>query len=207
MCLSCQCGRPTDDHGDARALTMLILQGAADFSGISVHQVLENIIDSLPSAGASKSAGADLATCRVVKAESESRYTLGVAYPAMRPDVTIAADGHRDFVGPDVLEKTAWAWMSQHRDVNLFHQGGTSGHAQVVESYIYRGPDWTVSSPVDGLPYVVKSGDWLLGTIWDTYGWDLVKAGLVRGWSPEGGARRSIPTPERVAQLRSASNG
>ncbi len=141
------------------------------------------------------------AACRVVKAKNERRYTLGVAYPAMKADVGRAADGHRDFVSPEVLETTAWEWMQKHRDINLFHKDRTSGHGTVVESYIYRGPDWTIASPVDGKPYVVKAGTWMLGSVWDEYGWSLVKAGLVNGWSPEGGARRSTPTPERLAQV------
>lgn len=141
----------------------------------------------------------DTAVQRVVKAAEESRYTLGVAYPAMKTDAAVAQDGHIDFVSHEVLEKTAWAWMTDHRDVNLFHKGGTEGHATVVESYIYRGPDWTIP----GNDYVVKAGDWMLGTVWDEHGWQLVKEGLIRGWSPEGGARRMKPSAERLAQLRS----
>ena len=161
--------------------------------------VVSNIAQAM---GSLEKSGEAFASCQVIKATDERRYTLGVAYPAMKPDVGTAADGHRDFVSAERLEKTAWEWMAKHRDVSLFHQDGTSGHATVVESYIWRGPDWEITSPVDGKLYVVKSGDWLLGTVWDPYGWELVKAGLVRGWSPEGGARRSIPTAERLAQLR-----
>jgi len=143
------------------------------------------------------------AACRVVKTMDERRFTLGVAYPAMKPDASKAADGFRDFVSSEVLEKTAHEWLHKHRDVNLFHQDSTSGHFTPAESYIWRAPDWEISSPVDGKPYVVKSGDWILGGYWDEYGWELVKAGLVNGWSPEGTARRSKPSPERLAQLRS----
>lgn len=150
-------------------------------------------------------AGADMDMARVslVKAVEERRYTLGLAYPAMVPDKAVAMDGHIDFAGPELLEKTAWGWMAKHRDIGLFHKDGTEGHATVVESYIYRGPDWLVTSPVDGREYAIKAGDWMLGTIWDRYGWQLVKEGLVRGWSPEGAARRVVPTAERLAELRS----
>jgi Putative phage serine protease XkdF len=143
--------------------------------------------------------GTNLVGIDVVKATDERRYTLGVAYPAMRSDVSVAADKHIDFVSAEVLETTAWEWMTKHRDIGLFHRDGTEGHADVVESYIYRGPDWHI----DGNSYVVKSGDWMLGTVWDEYGWQLVKNKLVRGWSPEGGARRTIPDAARLAQLRS----
>jgi hypothetical protein len=145
----------------------------------------------------------DLAAVRVVKSTDERRYTLGVAYPAMKADVSRAADGRRDFVSPEALEKTAWQWMTKHREINLFHREKTEGHGTPVESYIYRGPDWESPSPVDGKSYVVKAGDWMLGVVWDDFGWALVKSGLVNGWSPEGTARRSVPSPDRLAQLRS----
>lgn len=139
------------------------------------------------------------AAYRVSKAVEERRFTLGVAYPAMKADVNVAADGHRDFVSPEVLENTAWNWLIKHRDVNLFHQAGTMGHFTPTESYIWRAPDWEVESPVDGKPYVVRKGDWVLGGVWDTFGWGLVKSRLVNGWSPEGGAKRRVPAPERLA--------
>lgn len=144
----------------------------------------------------------DLVAVNVIKAQDERRYTLGLAYPAMRVDKNVAQDGHRDFVSAEALEKTAWEFLKSG-SVNMFHQSGTEDHAEIVESYIYRGPDWSFTSPVDGNEYVVKAGDWMLGAVWDDVGWQAVKAGLVNGWSPEGGARRVKPTPERLAQARS----
>src|ERR1035441_6442247 len=43
----------------------------------------------------------------------------------MKADTARAADGHRDFVGAEALEATAWSWMTKSRDIGLFHQGGT----------------------------------------------------------------------------------
>lgn len=146
---------------------------------------------------------ADSAEYQVLKSSATRQFTLGLAYPAMKPDVSRAADGRRDFVSPEVLEDTAWSWLTKYRNVNLFHRDGTEGHFTPTESYIYRGPDWEVPSPVDAKAYVIKAGDWLLGGVWDDMGWAFVKAGLVNGWSPEGTARRSRPTAERLAQLRS----
>lgn len=146
----------------------------------------------------------DIAGVHVLKAQEDRRYTLGLAYPAMVAPGR-GADGYNDFISEDALEKCAWEWMAKRREIGLFHMDGAEfdGHATVVESYIYRGPDWTVTSPVDGTEVTIKAGDWMLGTIWDQTGWELVKAGLVSGWSPEGGARRRVPTAERLAQLRS----
>lgn len=209
MCWLCAGDNPTlasNVHGDTRTITTSVLQDAADQAGITVPEVVSGLVKALGTINlatrASKPIEAEYAACCVIKAEAEHRYSLGLAYPAMRLDKGVAADGHTDFVSADVLEKTAWRWMADHRDINLFHKDGTSGHAQVVESYIYRGPDWKIASPIDGESYVVKAGDWMLGTVWDSHGWDLVKRGLIQGWSPEGGAKRSRPSAERLAELR-----
>jgi hypothetical protein len=81
--------------------------------------------------------------------------------------------------------------MATSRSIGLFHSQSpdADGDATVVESYIYRGPDWQAADDT-----VIKAGDWLLGTVWDEHGWQLVKAGLVNGWSPEGGAHRTRAT-------------
>lgn len=142
------------------------------------------------------------ATCQVLKAVPERRYTLGLAYPAMKADSGVALDGFRDFMRPDAVEHTAWEWMAKSRDVGLVHTDGTGGHGTVVESYIYRGPDWTIEAS-DGSEQVIKAGDWLVGTVWDEATWPLVKKGLLRGYSPQGRARRRVATPEEVSELRS----
>ena len=69
-----------------------------------------------------------------------------------------------------------------------------------TESYIWRAPDWGQVSPIDGNVYVIKAGDWL--SVWDEYGWEMVKSGLNQGWSPEGGAKRRTPAAEALARLR-----
>lgn len=119
----------------------------------------------------------------------EQRYVLGVAYQA-GPDPRIAkgADGARDYFSADELEKAAFSFIPGGAEVGLFHADGTVGHAQVVESYIYRGPDWDLG---DGV--IVKAGDWLVGAILDDIAWDLYKSGHVTGWSPQGQARRRTP--------------
>lgn len=155
-----------------------------------------------PVSKAEEALATDLAALTVMKAQPEKRFTLGLAYPAMRKDTAVALDGHIDFVGEDALEKTAWKWIADNREIGLFHKDGTEGHAMPVESYIYRGPDWVVKSPVDDREYTIKSGDWLMGSVWDEVGWSLVKSGFVNGWSPEGKASRVIADQVRLAQLR-----
>lgn len=114
------------------------------------------------------------------------RYVLGVAYQA-GPDPRIAkgADGGRDYFTAEELEKAAWSFLRNGPQVGLYHLDGTEGAATVVESYIYRGPDWDLG---DGI--VVKSGDWLMGAILDDRAWRLHQDGKLNGWSPQGKARR-----------------
>lgn len=116
----------------------------------------------------------------------EQRYVLGLAYQAGRDEhINVGADGGRDFFTPDELEKAAWAFLRKGPTIGLAHAAGTEGSGQVVESYIYRGPDWDLG---DGV--IVKAGDWLLGAILDPYAWQLYKAGHIDGWSVQGTARR-----------------
>ncbi|MCX5239828.1 XkdF-like putative serine protease domain-containing protein [Streptomyces prunicolor] len=116
----------------------------------------------------------------------EQRYVLGVAYQAgPDPRIQRGADGGRDYFSPEELEKAAWGFLRDGPSVGLFHADGTEGAATVVESYVYRGPDWHLGTDI-----VVKSGDWLIGAVLDERAWQLYKAGRITGWSPQGQARR-----------------
>ena len=44
MCLSCGCGRPDDDHGDSRNITMGDLKRAAEAAGTTPDKVAQNIM-------------------------------------------------------------------------------------------------------------------------------------------------------------------
>ena len=201
MCLSCGCHRPEDAHSDSRNVTLTDLRCAAEAAGISTEQAARNIVASLPE-GVAKSADEGDAACFVVKADGVRRFTLGLAYGANLPDVGKAQDGFQDFAGADVLEDAAWSYMENHREVGLHHEDGTEGHGTVVESYIYRGPDWHLETS-DGSHVVIKAGDWLLGIRWDPQTWAKVQARELNGLSPQGRARRRTPSPEALANLRS----
>ena len=119
----------------------------------------------------------------------EQRYVLGIAYQAGNdPKIAKGADGARDYFTPEELEKACWSFLPGGAEVGLFHADSTQGHAEVVESYIYRGPDWDLG---DGV--IVKAGDWLVGAILDEVAWDLHKRGLITGWSPQGVGKRRKP--------------
>lgn len=117
--------------------------------------------------------------------DQPQRYVLGIAYQAgPDPNIDEGIDGGRDYFTPAELEKAAWAFLRKGAKVGLMHADGTEGTGDVVESYIYRGPDW-VSGDV-----VVKAGDWLLGAILDPFAWQLYQAGHIDGWSIQGTATR-----------------
>jgi len=192
MCCSCGCGDFDDQHGDRRHLTLDDIKGAAKAADISPEEAAENILGAVAKA----TKAADVA-CQVVKTSEERRYTLGLAYGANLPDVGKAADGFQDFVGPEALEQAAWSYLRKGGGVGLGHAEGTEGHGTVVESYLYRGPDWNVGGQV------IKAGDWLIGCVWDEETWPLIKSGALTGFSPQGRARRRAPSPEALAALRS----
>lgn len=169
---------------------MLILQGAADAAGIDVGTAAANILASL---GATEDGVVQKAAVvgPLLKAEPAQRFTLMLAWPALKPDVAKAADGRRDYARPEVIERTAWAWMSKSRAVGLFHADGdeTVGSGTVVESYIHRSGDWSING------HLIKTGDWLIGTIWTEQAWSLVQRGLINGMSPQGSAQRRPADP------------
>jgi Putative phage serine protease XkdF len=131
----------------------------------------------------------DTAFRPIAKSASAQRYTLGVAWPAYKPEIAKAADGKKDVIGPEAIEKAAWEYNATGREVGIWHADGTTGHGTVVESYVYRGPTWELVA-VDGSTQVVKAGDWLMGVVWDESAWSLIERGLVDGMSPQGGGVR-----------------
>jgi hypothetical protein len=127
----------------------------------------------------------------------EQRYVLGIAYQAgPDPKIRKGMDGGRDFFDEADLEKAAFSFLRNGPRAGLFHADGTQGAAEIVESYIYRGPDWPVTAP-DGSTTVVKKGDWLVGAILSPQAWELYRRGEVTGWSPQGRARRITPRSSR----------
>ena len=125
-------------------------------------------------------------------ADEPQRYVLGIAYqPGRDPRIAKGADGGRDFFTEAELEKAAWSYL-RNRDpqVGIGHIDGTAGAATVVESYVWRGPDWDLG---DGT--VVTKGTWLVGMILDPRSWELAQAGKLTGLSPQGVARRRRVRP------------
>jgi Putative phage serine protease XkdF len=139
---------------------------------------------------------------RLVKSAPERRYTLHCAYPCNKPDAMTAADGFRDFASAEAVENAAWSYLTKSPKVGLNHQHGTAGAGAVCESYVYRGPDWTIKA-ANGAEHTIVAGDWMIGIIWDPEIWPKVLKGEIGGVSMQGSATRRRPSREALASLRS----
>jgi hypothetical protein len=151
------------------------------------------------------SAAADLSELptKVIKAVAPLQYTLALAYPAGSLDKGVARDGFRDFAGAEAVRDAAWDYLEKCRDVGVLHADGTSGAGRVVESFLWPdgAPDWQAGDQL------IKSGDWLIGTVWGDRTWAEIEAERLRGVSPQGSARRRRPTAEAKAAAAARSAG
>lgn len=50
MCLSCGCGKPNEDYGDSRNITMEDLDKAAQVENLSREQTVQNIVNTVAQA-------------------------------------------------------------------------------------------------------------------------------------------------------------
>jgi len=141
------------------------------------------------------------AVARVLKADGEKRFTLALAYPADRVDVSVAQDGARDFASAGANEAAAWSFMKSGARIGLMHEDGTEGAGTCVESHLHRGPDLAMTA-VDGTQQVIRDGDWIIGVIWDEQTWQAIKAGRYAGVSMQGSAMRRKPSAKALRALR-----
>lgn len=121
----------------------------------------------------------------ILKTEDEKRFTLGIVYSPNEVDAQL------DTMAPEEIEAAAWRSMENLAKgrfrIGLEHEvfeidGSPVG--VVVESYIWRGPDWEMGGAR------VKPGSWIMGVIWHEKVWELVKNGEITGFSMGGTGRR-----------------
>ena len=166
-------GRAKGDHDSIKARIIAI-----------AHRKGPEYVAQLPDAWQVKKA-ADAPAEAPVTEEPPQRYILAIAYQAgPDPRIVTGADGARDYFSPEELEHAAWAFMNGPREVGLYHEDGTVGHAVVVESYIHRGPAFDMGGTT------VTTGAWLMGLILDELAWELYLTGHITGLSPQGTAKR-----------------
>lgn len=121
---------------------------------------------------------------------AEQRFIVALAYQAgYNPRILKGQDGRIDYVSAVELEKAAHSFARNGMGGGAFHIDGTDAEFEPTESWIHRGPDWTVTAP-DGSVTVVKAGDWLVGGYLSPAAWELYKRGKITGLSPQGAGRR-----------------
>jgi hypothetical protein len=124
----------------------------------------------------------------VFKAE-EQRYTLTVVYPASKRGEE-RGDFHGDVMYESELEKSAWNFIDKGTGrVGLMHRPGTAGAGKVVESYIWRAPEWKMQD-TGGNEQSVSPGDWVMGIVWSPEAWAAIKGGSITGVSLQGAASK-----------------
>jgi hypothetical protein len=124
-------------------------------------------------------------TKRLSVPENPKRYVWGVAYPSER------ADGHHEWMSADELERTAWDFCRKGRRIGFYHADGTMGHGTVVETGIWRGPDWETTD-IYGNSQVIKTNDWTMGIELDSIGFEQVVGENADGLSMDGVTKRRI---------------
>jgi hypothetical protein len=140
----------------------------------------------------------------VIKADDEKRFLLTVAYPAYKADIAIAADGHIDVAPADVVERACWGFMRKGAKLGMWHESGHNP-GEVVENYIHRGDPWVIKA-ADGTQHTIMPGDWLVGIVCSERTWALYKSNAIGGVSPQGGARRQLPSAATLARVRSRTH-
>ena len=118
-------------------------------------------------------------------AKAEERYTLGPVYVPGR------LDGHGEFIDADTLQKAIWDWVrSGDRTIYLQHSEKAAG--EMVEILTWPMPIQTsLSLPGEDVRKVEFPAETpFMGVVWESWAWDLVKAGQLRGYSIGGKARR-----------------
>ena len=118
-------------------------------------------------------------------AKAEERYTLGPVYVPGR------VDGHGEFIDANTLQKAIWDWVrSGDRTIYLQHSEKAAG--EMVEILTWPMPIQTsLQLPGEQVQKVEFPAETpFMGVVWESWAWDLVKAGQLRGYSIGGKARR-----------------
>jgi hypothetical protein len=118
-------------------------------------------------------------------AKAEDRYTLGPVYVPGR------IDGHGEFIDSDTLQKAIWDWV-RSGDRTIFLQHSEKAAGEMVEILTWPMPIQTsLSLPGEEVRKVEFPAETpFMGVVWESWAWDLVKAGQLRGYSIGGKARR-----------------
>ena len=118
-------------------------------------------------------------------AKAEERYTLGPVYVPGR------VDGHGEFITSATLQKAIWQWV-RDGDRTIYLQHSEKAAGEMVEILTWPMPIQTsLQLPGEQVQKVEFPAETpFMGVVWESWAWDLVKAGQLRGYSIGGKARR-----------------
>jgi hypothetical protein len=118
-------------------------------------------------------------------AKAEERYTLGPVYVPGR------LDGHGEFIDAPTLQKAIWDWV-RSGDRTIFLQHSEKAAGEMVEILTWPMPIATsLSLPGEEIRKVEFPAETpFMGVVWESWAWELIKAGQLRGYSIGGKARR-----------------
>jgi hypothetical protein len=123
----------------------------------------------------------------------EKRFTLAPVYIPMRKDA------HGDWATPDDLQDSLWEFMKGDKVIQVQHNKELRGHGQVVEMMTIPW-EHTVDMPDENgvmKAMTFPAGTPWMGVQWDESAFDLIKKGLLRGYSIGGrSAMLDVDLPE-----------
>lgn len=129
----------------------------------------------------------------VAKTAEERRYTFGVVYKSDDG----SADAHNEYALADDLQTAQWDYVrSGNRSIYLQHgvlpRVGMEKAGEWVDIVTWPYPVTTMLKAAGGDPQerTIPANSVWMGTVWESWAWELVKAGRIRGYSFGGLARR-----------------
>lgn len=121
----------------------------------------------------------------IIAKAAEHQYTLGPVYVPGREDA------HGEFTDSDTLQVALWEWVRKgDRRIFLQHGDKVAGEAVEVLTWPFA-IEAELGVPGQGITkYAFPANTPFMGVVWESWAWDKVKAGELRGYSIGGHARR-----------------
>ena len=154
---------------------------------------LASHVDSATSDPARKSV--DIGYSLVTKATQPAKqYTFGVLYKATNNPNRPLLDAHKDWATGDTLQSSQWAYVKKgDRRIWLQHKlRGAIVLGEWVDICVWPQEVSTSLSLPDGTTHkaTVPANSVWMGVLWNSTGWQMVKAGEIRGFSLGGFTKR-----------------
>ncbi len=123
----------------------------------------------------------------VTEKAADEQYTFGVVYKATESKKSPELDAHREYIISEDLQKAAWGYVKTG-DRRVYLQHGVQGIIPLGEWVDLVTWPYEVTTELK-LPgqkakkTMIPAGSVWMGVLWNDMGWDLVKAGQIRGFS------------------------